>query len=180
VPLLGPDLAEHVYGSVRSLASGLAATNGYPFTPADRSDLARVAQYIAAKSSIEVARVQIRTSLLTNLVQRTRERGVKVDVNGGPLAILQAAADRAAKDPQDPLCILANLGTKFFVNAASDPLFEMGSREWVSHAKLRFPMCSNGVMNGAPIQPWIRAILPSINPSSITSTARSCRKKPGF
>ena len=125
VPLLGPDLAEHVYGSVRSLASDLAADNGYPFTPADRSDLARVAQYIAAKSSIEDARVQIRTALLTNLVERARQRGIEVDLNGGPLAILEAAADRAAKDPQDPLCILASLGAKFFVNAAADPLFEM-------------------------------------------------------
>lgn len=125
VPLIGPDLAEHVYGTVRSLANDLAMANGYPLSPADQSDLARVTQYIATKTSIKDARGQIRASLLKNLVQRAGERGISIDHNATPLEIVGAAADRASKDEQDPLSILANLRAKIFVIAASDPLFEM-------------------------------------------------------
>lgn len=125
VPLIGPDLAEHVYGSARSLANDLAEANAYPLAPADHSDLARVTQYIAAKTSIRDARAQIRTSLLKNLTQRAEERGITVNHKAPPAEIVAAAAERASRDERDPLCILAGLGAKIFVTAASDPVFEM-------------------------------------------------------
>jgi hypothetical protein len=125
VPLIGPDLAEHVYGNTHSLASDLAAANACPLTASDQSDLARVAQYIATKTSIKNARWQIRTILLKNLIHRAEDRGVAVDHNAAPPDIVGAAAERAAKDEQDPLHILANLDAKIFVTAAADPLFEM-------------------------------------------------------
>jgi hypothetical protein len=99
--------------------------NGYPLSPADQSDLARVTQYIATKTSIKDARGQIRTLLLKSLVQRAEDRGIAIDHNAKPPEIFGAAADRASKDEQDPLHILANLGAKIFVTAAADPLFEM-------------------------------------------------------
>ncbi len=125
VPLIGPDLAEHLYGNVRSLANDLAAANGFPLAPADQSDLARVTQYIATKTSIKDTRGQIRASLLKNLVQRAEDRGISIDHSATPPEIIGAAADRASKDEQDPLRILANLDARIFVTAASDPLFEM-------------------------------------------------------
>jgi hypothetical protein len=125
VPLIGPDLAEHVYGTVRSLANDLATTNGYPLSPTDQSDLARVTQYIETRTSVKDVRGQLRGLLLKNLVRRAQDQGISIEQKATPTEIVAAVADRVANDDQNPIRILAGLDAKVFVSAASDPLFEM-------------------------------------------------------
>jgi hypothetical protein len=137
VPIIGPDLAEHVFGNARALATQLARAANFPLEEHDQSDLAKVAQYLLTQHSPEFAQNQVLDAIIGQLkVLAGRSLGRDVSA-ADPLDLMMELVRTAAAD--DPLRLLANLNAKVFVNAANDSLFEL----YLSQAQV----------NGQPKQP---------------------------
>jgi hypothetical protein len=125
VPIIGPDLAESVFGSTRDIAVERAAANGFPLSAADGSDPAKVAQYIYTKASLKDARQAVRDSLFHRMQKKHHEMYGSVDRTMTPPVLLDRIAAKMAEDPDNPYGILASLNAKVYVTAGSDPLLEM-------------------------------------------------------
>jgi hypothetical protein len=61
LPIIGPDL---VVGASSEIALKLATEEGFPLSPADRNDLAKVAQYLAITKGIDYTRNAIQQAIL--------------------------------------------------------------------------------------------------------------------
>ncbi len=130
VPILGPDVAEHILGSTRALAAELAESTNFPLDSApgssDRFDLAKVAQYMMTQHSLEYVQSKVIDQTFVQL-EKTGERLLNRSVADEP-NLLDAIVEELMKqdDPQktDPLKLIASLNAKVFVNAASDSLLE--------------------------------------------------------
>lgn len=113
VPILGPDLCEHLYGSVRGRARSLASAHGFPMQLHQRFDLAKVCQYLAVSQSRDFVRSVVAKTLKTGVRERFPELAQEK-------RLLSAVAGKAVDDPDDPLRILADLDAEVYVTAASD------------------------------------------------------------
>jgi CHAT domain/SIR2-like domain len=126
VPILGPDVAEHILGSSRSLAAELAQDTNFPLDSHDRFDLAKVAQYMMTQNSLEYVQGKVIDEMFAQL-EKTGERLLNRPVADDP-NLLDAIVDELMKedDPRktDPLKLVAGLNAKVFVNASSDSLLE--------------------------------------------------------
>lgn len=69
-PILGPGLAEALVGSNRDLALRWAEKYGYPFSPDDRDDLPRVAQYLVTRQDPAFLERAFREALRGELLSR--------------------------------------------------------------------------------------------------------------
>ena len=125
VPIVGPGLAEHVAGSVRSIALSLAEENSVPLSEQDRTDLSKVTQYIATKSSVQAARTQVRAAMLSRIRSHAPRLVPGSDGSGEPPALIGSIVSELSKREDDPLRIVASLDCKVIVTAAADPLLEM-------------------------------------------------------
>jgi hypothetical protein len=126
VPILGPDLAAHLVGNVRKLASDIADSNSVPMSLQDRQDLAKVAQFVAIRSSVDDARKQVRSGLLSAMRQSASQlKECQGAAGGDPPSLMKSIVAAVAGDENDPLRIVAALGAKVFVTANGDPLLEM-------------------------------------------------------
>lgn len=114
VPILGPDVGEHLYGTARERADQLAAEHGFPLEPQDRSDLAKVTQYLAVTESRKYARDAVDQQLRAEIRRRLPALADEPK--------LFEAAIRSQTGDDDPLRILASLGTAVYVTASADPL----------------------------------------------------------
>jgi hypothetical protein len=130
VPILGPDVAEHILGSTRALAAELAENTNFPLDSApgssDRFDLAKVAQYMMTQHSLEYVQSKVIDEMFVQL-EKTGERLLNRPVADDP-NLLDVIVEELMKedDPRkaDPLKLVAALNAKVFVNAASDSLLE--------------------------------------------------------
>ncbi len=139
VPILGPDVAEHINGSSRAVAAQIARDQNFPLDTRDQFDLAKVAQYLAIQQSPKFARATVRTAF-QNEIYKAGERILGKSVNGKPVSAMgvldlqQALAAQAATldaDPlkRDPLRIVAGFDVPVFVNAGYDTLLEAYVKE---------------------------------------------------
>ena len=124
VPLIGPDIAEHIYGTIQDLAVELAVANGFPLSASEQTDLAKVTQYISTKSSIQDARAQV----LASLQQRRQRKALELFGNSdagleGP-SLLQRIVNHVSTDPDDPFCILSDINARVYVSATANPFME--------------------------------------------------------
>jgi hypothetical protein len=117
VPVLGPELGEHFYGGTRERANRLAAAHGFPLEPNDRSDLAKVTQYLAVTQSHQYARNAVADQLKAEI--RRRHPGLENEPRPFE-AIARRAQGEATQD--DPFRILAGLSLPLYVTASPDPL----------------------------------------------------------
>jgi len=127
VPILGPDVAEHILRNTRALAAELAQKTNFPLDSHDRFDLAKVAQYVMTQHSPEYVQGQVVDGIFAQL-EKSGERLLNRPVADDP-DLLDAIVDELMKedaDPAkvDPLRIVAGLNAKVCVNAASDSLLE--------------------------------------------------------
>jgi len=120
VPILGPDLGEHLYGTARERAACLAVTQGFPLEPQDRSDLAKVAQYLAVTQSRQYARDAVADQLKAEV--RRRHPAL-----AGEPKIFEALVKGQAGD-DDPFRILGDLGASIYVTASADPVLLLSLR----------------------------------------------------
>ena len=116
VPIIGPDLAEHIFGSSRTLASQLARKSGFPLEQHNETDLAKVAQFIAIHNSRKAAENAVEETFKAQL---KRTQGPDFNMDGA----LEGIAARGFQNPDDPLTIAAKLKAKVFLNASSNSLF---------------------------------------------------------
>ncbi|MEM8930054.1 MAG: CHAT domain-containing protein [Acidobacteriota bacterium] len=118
VPIVGPDTAEHVYGSTRRIAERLSHRHAYPLAPHDRDDLAKVTQYLSVRESRSLARDEV--------VEHTARaiRQLHPDLVHDETRSLPKLLDRIVErqGDVDPLRVLAKLPARVFVNACPDPL----------------------------------------------------------
>lgn len=122
VPILGPDLTEHLYGTTRALALELAAANGYPFSPNDESDPAKVAQYISTKSSLASVQQLFRQAFRSKFEARA---GLLLKQPAGSAIDPAQLVTAILGNPDDPLTILNSLDAKLYITASGDGLFGM-------------------------------------------------------
>jgi len=115
VPILGPDIGEHLYGTSHERADRLAAAHGFPLDPHDRSDLAKVAQYLAVTESRQYARDAVADLLKAEV--RRRVAGLEDEPKP-----FEAAVKRAQTESDDPFRILAGLDASIYITASPDPV----------------------------------------------------------
>jgi hypothetical protein len=132
VPVVGPDLAEHILGTSTELAAKLAGEYGIPHSPEERSDSAKVAQSIKTNSAEKV----LYTAVKRLALERIKETAIRLHRVAGQAALpdpsdltdqadlLDFIVDQLYQDPDDPLRILAELNIKVFVSGAMDILLK--------------------------------------------------------
>jgi len=125
VPILGPDLGEYVYGTTHELAHELAKDSGFPLTWQDRSDLAKVAQYVSTRHSLQHARSKVRGVLFKHMKERAPRLLGEAPGDPEPRKLLERIATALEKNETDPFRILTKLDAKVYVTASADPLLEM-------------------------------------------------------
>lgn len=118
IPILGPEVGEHIYGSPREVARKLSERHGFPLAPHETSDIAKVAQYLAVDQSSKFARDQIVKQFHRQLLGRTPDLA---EHNGKSFPkLLDARVEGLA--PDDPFRILADLPASIYVTTSGDPL----------------------------------------------------------
>ncbi len=122
VPILGPDVAEHLYGGVRSRARELAAEHDFPMEPHQRFDLAKVCQFLSVRHSRELARRAVADQLKDGVHQRHGELA-----EGGK--IFSAVVGKCLEHAGDPFRILVDLPARVYVTASSDLVLPLALRQ---------------------------------------------------
>jgi len=118
VPVLGPDVAEHIFGSTRDLAHLLGEQHAFPLATHHRGDLAKVAQFLSVDESRIYARDRIVKLLHTQLLERRPELA-----NGAPASLPKLLDEVVANQKDDdPFKILAQLPGSLYVTASADPI----------------------------------------------------------
>ncbi len=120
VPILGPDIGEHLYGTARERAERLAAAHGFPLEPHHRSDLAKVAQYLAVTGKPKYARDAVAEQLRAEIRRRYPDLANEPKLFE---AALKRTQDEAGED--DPFRILAGLRAKVYVTASADRVLHL-------------------------------------------------------
>ncbi len=127
-PVLGPNLAQTLFGSRRDLARHWARAHGFPMAHLLHDDLPRVAQYLSIHQDQGFLLANFQEQLLQQL--RARFPMVVDPLRGAPLPqIVQAiGAWRREHDPRDPFKILAELPLPVYISAMQDNLLEHALR----------------------------------------------------
>ncbi len=118
IPILGPDVAEHVFGPVRDLADRLGKLHGFPLAAHERTDLAKVTQFLSIDESPMYARDEVIKLLHQQLLKH------RPDLAGNGARSLPKLLDAvvAGQDDGDPFNVLAALPGSIYVTASGDPL----------------------------------------------------------
>jgi hypothetical protein len=118
-PIVGPDLAADVLGDSNDIALQLSKSEGFPLSPRDRTDLAKVAQYL----SISKGSTFTRNLVSSEIAAQAKRNFPSLNGETNITKILAGVADAQAKgDTQAPMVILAGLALKTYVNASPFPL----------------------------------------------------------
>ena len=124
IPILGPDAGEVVTGTIRELASRLADAEKVPLEDHERTDLAKVTQYLSVDQDREYAQSKVVRQLRAQIVERNSGL-MDESLKGRRLPeILDAiVADIAGRsDETCPYRILAALPGRIYVNASAETL----------------------------------------------------------
>jgi len=129
VPILGPDVAEDIYGLTRTLADEIAPPQ-FPLDSRDRSDLAKVTQYITIHDALDTAQDAVKNAYGARLLEAGQRILKKTAAEVNEMETVDLFDAIAAKaPPDDPLRIVAGLNVNVFVNAANDTLLESYIRQ---------------------------------------------------
>ncbi|MEE8526504.1 MAG: CHAT domain-containing protein [Thermoanaerobaculia bacterium] len=118
IPIIGPAVAEHVFGPAGDLAHDLSELHGLPLTSYQSHDLSKVAQFLSVDQSPKYARDQIVKHLRKRLLERLPEAA-----EAGQLSLPKLLdAVVASQRQDDPVRILSRLPASVFISANLDPL----------------------------------------------------------
>jgi hypothetical protein len=127
VPILGPELAEPVFGGTRDIADDLANDSGFPMSAWERSDPAKVAQFVATKASPATLRREMRGVWFRNACKRFP---ALVEPGAPPLVVLDRIVTHLLEQEDHPYRILAELDqAPVYVTANADSLLEMALKK---------------------------------------------------
>lgn len=121
IPILGPELGEHVCGTSRELAERLARDHGFPLAPHERSDLAKVTQYLTITQDRKYVRRQVLERLRELTLSRNRDL-LQNDAEKPLPELLDEIARARSPDEEDPYRILADLEGEVYVTASAETL----------------------------------------------------------
>lgn len=118
VPILGPDLDEDLYGGSGEIARQLADKRKFPMMGAERSDLAKVVQFITVDQGRSFAYNLAKDELLTQMWQRNGDFPEATEAT----AKLKLLAAKRRAIPDDPFSLLADLPARLYVSASPETL----------------------------------------------------------
>ncbi len=120
VPILGPDLAEGLYGGMREVASRLAVQHGFPMAAADWSDVAKVMQFLSIKQDRSFAQEAIQKQISLQLVTCNH---LPPEIAAGPFrSMLDYVVTKSRAEDDDPYRILADLPAPIYVTATPETM----------------------------------------------------------
>ena len=120
IPILGPDIAENLYGGMHEVASRLAVQHSFPMAAAERSDVAKVMQYLSINQDRSYAQDAIQKQLSVQIVEHNHLQG-EVSRTTLPAMLDQIVEQRRSKD-DDPYRILAELPASIYVTASPETM----------------------------------------------------------
>ena len=118
IPIVGPELGEDVFGGTRELASLLAAKHAFPLAGHERTDLAKVTQYISTNQNRTYMQEAVEKGQRQMLLERLDGKD-KPDGKTLP-ELIKLAAERCRSDPDHPYRILTDLRASVYLNAGYD------------------------------------------------------------
>ena len=113
IPILGPELGEDLFGGTRELARELAEKHAFPLAEHDRTDLAKVSQFISTSQSRRFAQEIVADQFQSRLSERL---GLKSD------RLVELAAKKFQGQEDNPYRILSDLPAAVYLNASHDEL----------------------------------------------------------
>lgn len=120
IPILGPDFGEHVLGRSEELARRLACEENYPLADHDRSDLARVAQYVRISQDDD----HLQDGVVDHLRRQLLDHNGKL-LNGASQELpelLHWLSKERSRQADDPYRLLTKLNASIYINAGVDTL----------------------------------------------------------
>lgn len=118
VPIIGPELGSRSLGAPGQLAENLAIAHGFPMARHQRTDLAKVCQYLSIHQSRRFVQDEVLKELRSQIIQNHPELDSESDLK----SLYKAAVRHRYQNDDDPFRILANLGGSVYVNANADPM----------------------------------------------------------
>ena len=159
IPIVGPELGEDVCGGSRELAEQLAKENAFPLTAHERTDLAKVTQYISTNQN----RTYVQEAVRNEFQQQMRKRfdGPPTD---GAKTPQERAVERCLANPDHPYRQLTDLKASIYLNASYEPLLFQSLKKagrnpdpvfgaWRGSEVPKQPQPSNQVPS--PDKPWV-------------------------
>lgn len=121
IPIVGPELGEDMFGGTSELANRLAEKHAFPLAAYERTDLAKVTEYISTNQSRGYAVDVVQDQFLRQLSER-----LDGDPNGDNTKTLseylELATQRCLSDEGHPYRILASLPASIYLNASYEPI----------------------------------------------------------
>ena len=118
IPILGPELGEDLFGGTQELALALANKGAFPLAARDRSDLAKVAQFISTKQTRKTAVKQVSRQFKEQLLQKLGN-----SPNGNSELESDELIDQVLKaNPDGSYQVLASLNASVYLNASPEPI----------------------------------------------------------
>jgi hypothetical protein len=121
IPVVGPELGEDVFGGTRELASRLAEEHAFPMASYERTDLAKVTQYISTNQDRSYASEAVQNQFLRQISERL-DGGASSNTQRTLSEFLELATQRCLSEGEHPYRILADLPAAIYLNASYEPL----------------------------------------------------------
>jgi hypothetical protein len=121
IPILGPELGEDLLGGTRELARELAEKHAFPLAEHDRTDLAKVAQFISTSQSRRFAQEIVADQFQARLSER-------LGLNASD-KLVEKAATKFQAEEDNPYRILSELPAAVYLNASHDELLFQSLKE---------------------------------------------------
>lgn len=120
IPIVGPELGEDVFGGTRELAEQLAKEHAFPLAAHERTDLAKVTQYISTNQN----RRYVQEAVEKGFLQQMAERLDAADDGGAKTLpeFLELAVERFQSNLDHPYRSLTDLPASIYLNASYEPM----------------------------------------------------------
>lgn len=122
IPILGPNVGEHVFGTAGDLAGRMAAEHGFPLAAHERSDLAKVAQYLSVDQDPGFARDEVLKQLRAQVLERNRDLLDDAARQLAVPALLEVVGKLRRQEEGEPFRVLAELAAPVYVTASAETL----------------------------------------------------------
>ena len=121
IPILGPDVGEALAGTARELAGRLADAEEFPLEHYERTDLAKVTQYLSISQDREYAQSAVLQQLRRQVLERNED--VLDETQNRPLPeLLDAVIDGRRASQRCPYRVLTELPASIYINASAETL----------------------------------------------------------
>lgn len=122
IPILGPDVDESITGTTRELARRLADAGRFPLEDHERTDLAKVTQYLSIDQDREYAQGAVLEQMRRQILEHNGSLLGEATESWPLPEILDAVVAARRRDETCPYRILSELGASIYVNASPETL----------------------------------------------------------